>query len=79
MTREGFHPVLYVRKARKTLLLPLCYMIFDDVFVFDHTQRWDHYDCANTPNPTYAERGVSPFKNDAVIPARKEQVVGTPG
>ena len=78
LTREGFHPVLNVRNARKAMLLPICFMIFDDVFVFDHTQRWDHFDCANTSNPTYAARGVSPFKDDSVIPVRKETAVGTP-
>ena len=77
LAKEGFHPVLNVRNARKTLILPLCFMIFDDVFVFDHTQRWDHFDCANTSNPTFAERGVSPFKDDNVIPVSKEEAVGT--
>ncbi len=77
LTREGFHPVLKIRNARKTLILPLCHMIFDDVFVFDHTERWDHYDCGSTSTPTYAERGIGPFKDDSVIPVRKEQVAGT--
>ena len=72
LSQEGFHPVFVIRNARKTLILPIGYMLFDEVFVCDHTQRWDYYDCRKTSDPTFSRRGVSPFKNDEIIP-RKEQ------
>ena len=73
LSQEGFHPVFVIRNTRKTLILPICYMLFDEVFVCDHTQRWDYYDCRKTSDPTFSRRGVSPFKNDGIIPNRKEQ------
>ena len=75
LSREGFHPVFVIRNTRKTVTLPISSMLFDEVFVCDHTQRWDYYDCRNTSEPTFSKRGVSPFKNDSVVPNRKEQPV----
>ncbi len=75
LSREGFHPVFVIRNTRKTVTLPISSMLFDEVFVCDHTQRWDYYDCRNTSEPTFSTRGVSPFKNDSVVPNRKEQPV----
>jgi hypothetical protein len=64
---HGFHAVFKIQKARKTLLLPLCFMLFDDVFVVDHTRRWDHYNSKSTSEPTYSDRGVGPFDVETVL------------
>lgn len=73
LTREGFHPVFNVRGLRKTYLLTLCWMTFDQVYVLDHLGRWDYFDCRNTSEPTYSSRGVSPFRDDSVVPRREEK------
>lgn len=73
LTREGFHPVFNVQGLRKTYLLSLCFMTFDEVYVFDHLGRWDFFDCRNTSEPTYSSRGVSPFRDDSVVPGRDQQ------
>lgn len=71
LTREGFHPVFNVRGLRKTYLLTLCWMTFDQVYVMDHLGRWDYFDCRNTSEPTYSSRGVSPFRDDSVVPRQE--------
>jgi hypothetical protein len=53
---DGFYATLYVRNVRKLILLRLCMMIFDDVFVADQKNRWEHHDCANTAEPSFARR-----------------------
>jgi hypothetical protein len=68
LLRVGFHPVFHVRNVRKTVLLPLCFMVFDEVFVVDHTRRWDYFNCKNTSEPTFSDRGVGPFDLDSVKP-----------
>lgn len=73
LTREGFHPVFNVRGLRKTYLLTLCWMTFDQVYVLDHLGRWDYFDCRNTSEPTYSSRGVSPFRDDSVVPRPEKQ------
>jgi len=73
LSKEGFHPVFVIQNTRKTLIMPICYMLFDEVFVCDHTQRWDYYDCRKTSDPTLAQRGTSPFKKDFSLPDRNEQ------
>jgi hypothetical protein len=73
LTREGFHPVFNVHGLRKTYLLSLCFMTFDEVYVFDHLGRWDFFDCRNTSEPTYSSRGISPFRDDSVVPIQGSQ------
>ena len=38
-TQDGFHPTF---KLRKPLILALCGMVFDEVFVCDDDYRWDY-------------------------------------
>lgn len=68
LERVKFHAVFKVHGVRKTVLLPLCFMVFDEVFVVDHTRRWDYFNSRNTSEPTFSDRGVGPFDLDAVIP-----------
>ncbi len=68
LERFGFHAVFKVSRVRKPVLLALCFMVFDEVFVVDHTRRWDHFDSRNTSEPTHSARGVGPFDLDAVMP-----------
>lgn len=75
LTKEGFHPVFNLRNVRKTFLLPICFTVFDEVFYSDGSGRWDYYDCRNTSEPTYAERGVGPFSDDSIIPSGEGQPV----
>ena len=75
LTKEGFHPVFLMNNVRKTFLLPICFMVFDEVFMTDGSGRWDYYDCRNTSEPTFAERGIGPFSDDSIVPAPKSQPV----
>ena len=75
LTKEGFHPVFIMNNVRKTFLLPICFMVFDEVFMTDGSGRWDYYDCRNTSEPTFAERGIGPFSDDSIVPAPKSQPV----
>lgn len=73
LEKAGFHAVFNVRDVRKTYLLALSCMTFDEVYVLDHLGRWDYYNCHNTSEPTYSSRGVSPFQDDSVLPDTKKQ------
>jgi len=53
---DGFFATLYVRHVRKLIMLRLCMMIFDDVFVADRNNRWEHHDCSNTAEPSFSKR-----------------------
>ena len=53
---DGFYATLYVRNVRKLIVLRLCTMIFDDVFVSDRSNRWERHDASNTPEPTDSKR-----------------------
>jgi len=68
LAKEGFHPVFNVHDLRKTYLLTICCMTFDQVYVLDHLGRWDYFDSRNTSEPTYSSRGVSPFRDDSIVP-----------
>jgi hypothetical protein len=68
LERVGYHAVFSVRDVRKPVLLPLCFMVFDEVFVVDHNRRWDYFNSKNTSEPTFSDRGVGPFDLDAVLP-----------
>jgi hypothetical protein len=53
---DGFYATLYVRKVRKLMMLRLCTMIFDDVFVADRNNRWEHHDSSSTAEPSFSKR-----------------------
>jgi hypothetical protein len=38
------------------VLLRLCMMIFDDVFVADRNNRWEHHDSSSTAEPSFSKR-----------------------
>jgi len=58
---DGFYATLYVRNVRKLIMLRLCMMIFDDVFVADRNNRWEHHDCSNTAEPSFSKREMPPL------------------
>jgi len=53
---DGFYAAFAVRSVRKLIMLRLCTMIFDDVFAVDRSNRWEHHDASNTPEPTFSKR-----------------------
>jgi hypothetical protein len=53
---DGFFAALYVRNVRKLILLRLCTMLFDDVFVADRSDRWEHHDSSSTSEPSFCKR-----------------------
>ena len=53
---DGFYAALYVRNVRKLMMLRLCTMLFDDVFVADRNDRWEHHDSSSTAEPSYSKR-----------------------
>jgi hypothetical protein len=59
---DGYYPSLYVRNPRKILMLRLCTMVFDDVFVTDRNDRWEHHDASSTSEPTFSNREMPPLK-----------------
>ena len=58
---DGFYAALYVRNVRKMMMLRLCTMIFDDVFVADRNNRWEHHDSSATAEPTFSKREMPPL------------------
>jgi hypothetical protein len=60
---DGYYPALYVRNVRKLVLLRLCTMIFDDVFVADRNNRWEHHDSSSTAEPTSSKREMPRLTN----------------
>ena len=56
LENDGFYAALTVRSVRKLIMLRLCTMIFDDVFAVDLSNRWEHHDASNTPEPTFSKR-----------------------
>ena len=60
---DGFYATLCVRNVRKLILVRLCTMIFDDVFVADRNGRWEHYDCSSTPEPSFTKPDMPALKN----------------
>ncbi len=73
LTKEGFNAVFKIHGVRKPFILPMLFLVFDEVFVSDHTNRWDYFDCRNTSEPTYSRRGVRPFDDESVLPENKRQ------
>jgi hypothetical protein len=60
---DGFFATLYVRSVRKLIMVRLCTMIFDDVFVADGNGRWEHYDSSSTPEPSFTKPEMPALKN----------------
>jgi len=60
---DGFYATLHVRNVRKLILLRLCTMIFDDVFVADRHNRWEHHECSSTAEPTFCKREMPRLKS----------------
>jgi hypothetical protein len=58
---DGFYATLYVRSVRKVIMLRLCTMIFDDVFVADRNNRWEHHDSSSTAEPSFSKREMPPL------------------
>jgi hypothetical protein len=58
---DGFYATLYVRNVRKLIMLRLCMMIFDDVFVTDRSNRWEHHDSSSTAEPSFSKREMPPL------------------
>jgi hypothetical protein len=59
---DGYHLALRVQNPRKILILRLCTMVFDDVFVIDRSNRWEHHDSSSTADPTSASREMPTFR-----------------
>jgi len=59
---DGYYPAMLVRDVRKVLLLRLCMMLFDDVFVVDNAGRWEHHDSSTTPEPSTHKREMPPLR-----------------
>jgi hypothetical protein len=59
---DGFYASLYVRNVRKLIMLRLCTMLFDDVFVADRNDRWEHHDSSSTAEPSFSKREMPPLK-----------------
>lgn len=53
---DGFFATLCIRNVRKLIVLRLCTMIFDDVFVADASNRWEHHDSSSTAEPSFSKR-----------------------
>ena len=60
---DGFYATLYVRGVRKLIMVRLCTMIFDDVFVADPNGRWEHFDCSRTAEPSFTKPDMPALKS----------------
>jgi hypothetical protein len=60
---DGFYATLYVRGVRKLIIVRLCTMLFDDVFVADRNGRWEHHDSSSTPEPSFTRPDMPELKN----------------
>ncbi len=65
---DGFYASLYIRGVRKVIMVRLCTMIFDDVFVADRNGRWEHHDSSSTPEPSFTKPDMPALKSG--IPQR---------
>jgi len=63
LEEDGFYATLYVRNVRKLIMVRLCTMIFDDVFIADNNGRWEHYDCSRTPEPSFTKPNSPALKS----------------
>jgi hypothetical protein len=62
LEEDGYHPSMVIRGVRKVFLLRLCTMMFDDVFVVDSEDRWEHHDSSSTSEPTFHKREMPPMR-----------------
>ncbi len=53
---DGFFAALKTHNVRKLIMLRLCTMVFDDVFVADRNDRWEHHDSSSTSEPSFSRR-----------------------
>ena len=58
---DGYYATLHIRGVRKVVMLRLCTMIFDDVFVADRSNRWEHHDSSSTAEPSFSKREMPPL------------------
>jgi hypothetical protein len=58
---DGFFATLCVRNVRKLIVLRLCTMLFDNVFVADNSNRWEHHDSSSTAEPSFSKREMPPL------------------
>ena len=65
---DGFYAGLVIRNARRLVVLRLCTMIFDDVFVADQYGRWEHFDASCTSEPAFSKREMPPLKRGKGMP-----------
>ena len=63
LEEDGFYAALYIRNVRKVMMLRLCTMIFDDVFVADRHGRWEHHDSSRTAEPSFSKREMPRLKS----------------
>ena len=59
---DGYYPAMLIRSTRKRLMLRLCTIMFDDVYVVDQADRWEHHDSSNTSEPTFHKREMPPLR-----------------
>ena len=59
---DGFYAAFNIRNVRKVMMLRLCTMIFDDVFVADQNDRWEHHDSSSTAEPSFSKREMPRLK-----------------
>ena len=60
---DGYHLALRIENPRKILVLRLCTMTFDDVFVIDRSNRWEHHDSSSTADPISSTREKPTFRS----------------
>jgi hypothetical protein len=60
---DGFFAALHIRNVRKLIMLRLCTMVFDDVFVADRSNRWEHHDSSCTSEPSFSKREMPQLKS----------------
>jgi hypothetical protein len=60
---DGFYATLCIRGVRKLIMVRLCTMVFDDVFVADRNGRWEHHDSSSTPEPSFTRPDMPALKN----------------
>ncbi|HEX5000776.1 MAG TPA: hypothetical protein VFY29_21305 [Terriglobia bacterium] len=60
---DGYRLALRIQNPRKILILRLCTMLFDDVFVIDKSNRWEHHDSSSTADPTFSSREMPAFRS----------------
>jgi hypothetical protein len=65
---DGFYASLSIRNARRLVVLRLCTMIFDDVFVADQFGRWEYFDASCTSEPSFSKREMPPLKRGKGMP-----------